>query len=278
MTSKWLLTNSMLLLLMTSLSACKTSGDVKGGKDPRINTDPTGIQTLDAAPSKGGTPDAIATSTANKSAAELERQLEVTQGELENLRFQIEKERQEWQLRNVENETEKKKLQEALSNRAQPAAPGVAEKSGDSDKGTAEALWKQSVESIEKKADAEALVSLKSILSNYPKSKHVWGATLTSGMVEYRMKNYKGAAIHFNQAIDLSSKRSVGPSLAWYFQGLSFHKLGKKEDASLFFGELDRRFNKTPINAKARKIVAGRAKAPSDLFADIPNWLDFVGP
>jgi TolA-binding protein len=268
---------SMLALLFLTLTSCKTSGDLKTGKDPRVNDDPSGVRTLDAPPSPGE----IATRSeappaTQKSAEVLERELEVTQGELENLRHQIEKERQEWQLRQAEIEAEKKKLEEALVSRPAQSAPVAA--SGDGDKNTVEALWRQGIESAQKKNDAEALVSLKSLLANYPKSKHVWGATLTAGMLEYRLKNYKVAAIYFNQAIDMTAKRSVGPSLAWYFQGLSFYKMNKKEDAALFFGELDRRFAKTPVNAKARRILAGKAKAPNDLFADIPNWLDFVGP
>jgi|GEM_PF-1204951 len=266
------------LVFLVGLAACKTSGDLRVGKDPRVNDDPTGIQTLDGPP----TPDAVTSGNASKAAKlsqqDLERQLEILQGELENQRFQIEKERQEWQLRNIENEAEKKKLQEALQARAQPVAAPPSAANSESDKNTAELLWNQGVDSVKKNADAEALVSLKSLLANYPKSKRVWGANLTAGMLEYRMKNYKGAAIHFNQAIDMSAKRSVGPSLAWYFQGLSFLKMNKKEDASLFFSELERRFAKTPANAKAKKILAGKAKAPNDLFVDTPNWLDFVGP
>jgi len=264
-------------LLFVALSACKTSGDLKSGNDPRVNDDPSGVRTLDAPPGPGE----VATRseqapTTQKSAEVLERELEVTQGELENLRHQIERERQEWQLKQSEIEAEKKKLEDALVSRPAQAAPVASSQEGD--KNTVEALWRQGLESAQKKNDAEALVSLRSLLSNYPKSKHVWGATLTAGMLEYRLKNYKVAAIYFNQAIDMTSKRSVGPSLAWYFQGLAFYKMNKKEDASLFFGELDRRFAKTPVNAKARKILAGKAKAPNDLFADIPNWLDFVGP
>ncbi len=267
----------LIALLLVALASCKTSGDIKTGKDPRVSDDPSGVRTLDAPPTPGETSTHSETPpAAQKSAEVLERELEVSQGELENLRHQLERERQEWQLRQTEIEAEKKKLEEALVSRPAQAAPVVSSSEGD--KNTVEALWRQGLESAQKKNDAEALVSLKSLLSNYPKSKHVWGATLTAGMLEYRMKNYKVAAIYFNQAIDLSAKRSVGPSLSWYFQGLSFYKMNKKEDASLFFGELDRRFTKTSVNAKARKILAGKAKAPNDLFADIPNWLDFVGP
>jgi TolA-binding protein len=268
-------------LLLLGLDACKTSGDVRVGKNERNDVDPSGIRTLESAPDASGegrsAPPAAATA---RDAEALERQLEATKGELENLRYQIEQERQQWQLRNIENEAEKKRMQEALARVSQAPAPaaGAADVSGGDSKNAAELLWKQGLELTQKKSDTEALASMKSLLANYPKSKHGWGANLVAGMLEYRMKNFKGAAIHFNQAIDMSAKRSVGPSLAWYFQGLAFLKMEKKEDAKLFLGELDRKFPKTEANAKAKKILAAKAKAPADLFADVPNWLDFVGP
>lgn len=264
-------------ILLAGVGACKTSGDIRvSGKDSNLPLDPTGIRTLDGPPSEVEGASVRREAVQPMSAEALERQLEVTRGELEELRVQIEKERQEWQLRNTENEAERKKLQEALAQRGGPTATVPEATSGD--KNTATVLWKQGIEFVQKKQDNEALISLKSLLANYPKSEHIWGANLVAGMVEYRLTNYKAAAIHFNQAIDMSAKRSVGPSLAWYFQGLAFLKMKKKEDASLFLGELDRRFNKTAVNAKAKRILAGTKKAPADLFVDVPNWLDFVGP
>ncbi len=252
------------------LGGCKTSGDIRQGRDPRL-ADPTGIKTLD------GPPGDEADSAPLPEAAQ--RQLVAVQGELEDLKFQVERERQEWREKHERLEAENKKLQEALDLRAsapEPAAPGAAAETVD--KNSAEGLWKLGVAAVQKKADAEALSTFKALLANYPKSKRVWGATLAAGMLEYRAKNYKGAAIYFNQAIDLSAKRSSGPSLAWYFQGLAILKMGKKEDASLFFDELNRRFPRTAVNQKARAIVSGKAKAPNDLFADVPNWLEFMGP
>ena len=267
----------LFLFLLVGVASCKTSGDVRTkGKDSNLPLDPSGVKTLEGPPSEVEGATVRREPVQQMSAEALERQLEVTRGELEELRVQIEKERQEWQLRNVENETERKKLQDALAQRSVPSAS--APEPSSSDKNTATILWKQGIEFVQKKQDNEALVSLKSLLSNYPKSNHVWGANLVAGMIEYRLTNFKAAAIHFNQAIDMGAKRSVGPSLAWYFQGLAFLRMKKKEDASLFLGELDRRFPKTLVNTKAKKILAGKAKAPSDLFVDIPNWLDFVGP
>ena len=264
--------------LVIGLGACKTSGDVRVGKGARTDVDASGIKTLDAPPASASpAPNAEPSTTSGRASAEaLERQLEITKGELENLRFQIEQERQQWQLRDVENEAEKKKMQEALA-RVQQAPTSTSSPAG-ADKNTPDLLFKQGIELAQKKSDPEALTSMKSLLSNYPKSKHTWGANLVAGMLEYRLKNFKGAAIHFNQAIDMSAKRTLGPSLAWYFQGLCFLKMDKKEDAALFLGELDRRFTRTEVNKKAKKILAGKTKAPSDLFVDVPNWLDFVGP
>jgi TolA-binding protein len=259
-------------LTFLALGACRTSRDLHEGRAGSRNTDPTGIKTLDAPPAES-----VFQSSGGVAIPEsVQRQLVSAQGELEDLKFQRDLERREWQEKLEKLENENKKLHEALALREEAPPPAPTRPEGGTN--TAELLWKQGVDAIQKKNDAAALVAFKSILSNYPKSKRVWGATLCAGMLEYRLKNYTGAAIHFNEAIDLSAKRSVGPSLPWYFQGLSFLKIGKKEDASLFFDELNRRFPRAVVNQKARAVLSGKARLPDDLFADVPNWLDFVSP
>lgn len=265
--------NLVLASLLAMLASCKTSGDLKSGDDSRGAVDASGVRTLDAPPSSGV--GEIAVSNEPASGESVQRQLITTQAELEELRMQIERERAEWSARQLAAEENNRKLQEALAQRTVAPAPVPV---ASEDKNTPDLLWNQALEAVQKKNDEEALVALKTLLSTYPKSKRTWGGTIVSGMVEYRMKNYNGAAIHFNQAIDLASKRAVGPSLPWYFQGMAFLKLKKKDDATLFLGELDRRFPKTPANAKAKAVQSGKNRVPNDLFADMPNWLDFVGP
>jgi TolA-binding protein len=268
------------LFLSFLLVGCKTSGDLREGRGVQENVDPVGIRTLDAPPSLQKSDDVIASSQP-QSVDSLQRQLVVLQGDSENLRYQLEQEREMWRIRFEELEKENKKLSETLAQRAAPVAPApakpAASSSGNQD--LAEVLWKQAVEAVNKKADAEALVSLKSIIENYPKSRRLWGATLTAGMVEYRLKNFRAAAIHFNNAIDMTAKRSVGVSLPWYFQGLTFLQMKQKADATLFLEELDRKYPRSQANQKAKAILADKSgRLPADPFSDFSNWLDFVKP
>jgi TolA-binding protein len=252
------------------LAGCKTSGQLRGsGSSSSQNAlDPTGIKTLDAPPGLDGVEEAFS----GESPEALRRQLVVTQGELENLRYTLDQERETSRRRIALLEEENRKLTAALS--AIPQKTSTHMSSGDAPKDTVELLWKQVVEGVKSRSYSEALVAAKSIVDTYPKSKRLWGATLVAGMLEYQMKNYKEAAIHFNNAIDMTAKRTNGVSLPWYFQGLTFMRLNKKEDAALFLGELQRKY---PTSQMARK-AKGLKAAPDDLFADVPNWLDFTAP
>lgn len=258
-----------LYLLTLLLVSCKTSGDLKGGKSTQNALDPTGIKTLEGPPADSveGTSGEDAPAASGDG---LRRQLVVAQGEVENLRHLLDGERQAWQVRFSSLEDENRKLTEALN--AAPLSKAAVASSGAVQNDTVELLWKQVVSGISKKADNEAFGAAKSIVDSYPKSKRLWGATLAAGMLEYRLGNFKEAAIHFNNAIDMTGKRSVGVSLPWYFQGLVFMQLKKKEDASLFLGELQRKYPGSLVARKARSLK----KAPADLFADVPNWLDFT--
>jgi len=188
---------------------------------------------------------------------------------------------QQQNLRNQEDtksiREENERLKEALNQLQQgaqvPAAAKISKNSGN----VVESLWQQGVSLIKSGKDGEALVAMNTIIDSYPKSKRVWGATITSGMIQYRMKKYKEAALRFNEAIDLTAKRSRGVSLPWYFQGMTFYQLGKKEDAELFWGELDRKYPGSLVNKKLAAMKKRKTmRLPSDPFEDVPNWEDFT--
>lgn len=259
---------SSLILILLLVISCKTSGDLKVDK-PEV--DPMGIKTLDSPIL--AVPNDEMDSAPSGSIETLKRNLVVTQGELENLRYQMDFEKEASRARIAALEEENRKLTEALS--ASPAArnPVVAANSGEA-QAAIELLWKQVVDGVKSGDQASALGAAKSIINNYPQSKRIWSASLVAGMLEYNAKNYKEAAIYFNSGIDMTAKRSVGVSLPWYFQGLSFMQLNKKEDAALFLGELQRKYPQSVAARKAKNLKT----PPADLFKDVPNWLDFTGP
>ncbi len=270
---KFLMKYGFLILLV--LTSCKTSRDIKDDRPTSSALDSSGIKTLDAPPASelgGGTP------AQRASVEELQMKLAVSHGEVENLRYQLQQQslKEQESLKDIKAENER--LKEALNTlQSRAAVPAVASPTASSGGNVVDSLWAQGISLIKQGKDGAALVAMTTILDSYPKSNHVWGATLTSGMIQYRMKKFKGAALRFNEAIDLSAKRSRGVSLPWYFQGLTFYQLGKKEDAELFWDELNRKYPGSLVNKKLQALKKrGKFKLPDDPFEDIPTWEAFV--
>jgi TolA-binding protein len=253
--------------ILLGLSACKTSGDLKG---PAYD-DPTQVQTIDA-PEDG---DPSENAPLPRNVENLRRQLEITRGELENLKYASSQELQQLRLQNTQLQDDNRKLSEEIiryrSGQQQAAAPAPA-----AGPGGADLLWKSGLAGLNQGKIQEALNSFQSLLSSYPKDKHAFGATLLSGMAQYRLGDHKSAALSFNQAIDRAPARGVGPAVAWFGQGAAFNKLGQADDAKLFFEETVRRYPQSQAAVLARPILARKAKAPDDLFQVFPRWPTYV--
>ena len=93
-----------------------------------------------------------------------------------------------------------------------------------------------------------------------------------AGFARYRLKEYKEAAVIFNQAIDRYAKRPE-LSLAWFGGGSALAALGQKEDSRLFFQEVVNRYPKSLEAGNARLILARKKKVPLDLAAAFPKWV-----
>ena len=277
------------LIILVSLGACKTSRDIQKDKTTNNAIESSGVKTLDAPPEEAAPAAGISqgytgtgTRTPRKfSNEDLQMKLAVALGEIENLRFQVQQNAISQTEASKSLVEENQRLKDALNELQRKAAlPIVASKSSSKGKKgrVVDSLWGQGVSMIKQGKYQEALVAMTTILESYPKSNRVWGATLTSGMIQYGLKNYKEAALRFNEAIDLAAKRSRGVSLPWYFQGNTFYKMGKNDDAELFWGELARKYPKSLVN---RKLVALKSRkkmrVSSDLFKDVPKWENFVG-
>jgi TolA-binding protein len=239
--------------------------------------DDDGIKTLEAPPSLISEE----SSTPVERVDDLQRQLVVARGEVENLRYQLQqsalKQSEEMEALRAENEKLKEALNELGKKKAQqPKAQKLTATGGSS---VDAQLWNQTKESIASGNYKEAYVTASSIRETYSKSKYFWGATLVSGMILYQNEQYKEAALIFDEAIDLASRRKRGVSLPWYFQGLNFHQLGKAEDAQLFWDELTRRYPRATVSRNLANLKKKKPfQAPKDLFKHLPNWEVFLRP
>jgi TolA-binding protein len=258
--------------LILSTAACKTSGDLKGGDGGY--DDPTQVQTIEAPDEVG---EGAESAPVPRNVENLRRQLEISRGELENLRYASQQEIQQLRMQNGQLSEDNRKLsEEILKYRSgqQAAAPGPAAGTGGAQ--GAELLWKTGVQHLNQGKIQEGLSTFQSLITSYPKDRHVFGATLLSGMAQYRLGDHKAAALTFNQAIDRAPAKGVAPAVAWFGQGAAFTKLGQSDDAKLFFEETVRRYPQSQAAVLARPILARKAKAPDDLFKVFPRWPTYV--
>lgn len=284
------------------LSACKTSKDIKADQDSAgtpdsMNelggvVDSAGVRTLDAPPvavvaqnaaqsdsQSNSQPEQVAQVVRPVNRVEVDQDLMIARGEIENLQYQLQQRdlQHAEEMKNLQEENER--LKEALNTLGQQkqAAPKVVTTS--SKGGMDEQLWNKAREAIKAKNYDTALTAVVSIRQTYKKSKYFWGATLANGMLLYEAGQLKEAALIFDEAIDLASRRKRGVSLPWYFQGLTFYRLGQKQDAELFWDELTRRYPRANVSLKLAALKKkGNFTAPKNPFTHLPNWETFARP
>lgn len=284
----------LFLLSLLTLSACKTSKDIKEDRDSSAApesmndlggvVDSAGVRTLDAPPEVIVTEQAVSDKQAAAPARpvdkiQINQDLMIARGEIENLQFQIQQRELQHaeELKKIQEENER--LKEALNTLGQKkeAAAPVAQTS--SKGGMDEQLWNKARAAIEEKNYDTATTAVLSIRQTYKSSKYFWGATLAYGMLLYEASKLKEAALIFDEAIDLSSRRKRGVSLPWYFQGLTFYRLGQKQDAELFWEELTRRYPKANVSVKLASLKKKKDfQAPKNPFTHLPNWEIFAKP
>ncbi len=225
--------------------------------------DPAQVKTIEnpavAAPSLGE----------NESMAELQRELAVTQGDLENLRVQSLKEREELNKKLSDLEVEKQKLIDD-NNRLRGLGVAAAE-STEVLKKSPQATWELVRKELREGRVREAIPVLNGFLKDFPKDKNVYVGLILLGMSHYRNGEYQEAVLSFNQALDKFSKKK-DISLVWFCQGASFHQMKQYEDAKLFLAETIKRNPKGIEAREAKKLTKKKAKAPVDLFALFPNF------
>lgn len=246
------------LLTLGTLTACKTSRDMVRGD--REDDDP--IKTVENPAVKNTGPSAAY----SESTEELKRELAITQGDLESLRAQSLRDKEDLNKRIADLELEKQKL--ADENQKLKGTPVQDE---ETEKQSAESLWMDARKDLREGKIETGERNLRVLIKDYPKDKNVYPAMLLLGMAQYRLGQFKEAALTFNQSIDRFPKKP-DITLAWFGQGAAFVQLKQGEDAKLFFEECIRRNPKSLEAREARKLMKKRAKAPADLFALFANF------
>ncbi len=254
-----------------ALAACRTSRDIQ--VDRIESEEPTATRTIEN-PSLGN-----AGSSAHNTAIEnLQRELAVAQGDLENERNNSQKERESLNSRLSALEEENKRLSgeiEKMKGDATASAAAATEEEPESKKISPEKLWEQARRLLREGEMKLALEPLETLRRRFPKDANVYRSLLLTAMAQYRIQNFKEAALVFNQAIDkFGSRKDIG--IAWFGQGAAFMRMGHREDSKLFFEEAMKRAPRSLEAHEAKKLLKKKSKAPNDLFAVFSLWTTSV--
>jgi TolA-binding protein len=263
--------NQFAVAALFILGACTTSLNVRdtGGGDSHDD-----VKTLKAPPNTASRATVEPKDLDSKIAPDdLQRELDKTLGEMENLKHQHEQALKELQDRVTKLEEENLKLRAEVAGGGSVVAPGGASKTSDD---TVKLLWETGTASLAKGDRARALDSFKTLADTYPKNDLAHPSQVALGMLFYGQQNYKEAAIRFNSAIDRFPKKRNGVSFVEFGIAASVHNMGNKDDAKLFFEELIRKYPKSSSAALARSFLNKKSKLPEDLFKAFPNWLELI--
>ncbi len=270
MNSKLITSTCVSLTLL--IAGCTTSLKVRDGGGSRRSDAVDNVKTLKGPPALPADVEAqdIGVSSSRPSHEELQRQLDVARGEIENLKYQHEQSLKELTDRISSLEEENQKL------KASGATVGGAPSVGKNSEETVKLLWDLGLASLSKGDRLRAIDSFKTLADTYPKHALAHSSLLALGMLYYGQQNFKDAAIRFNSAIDRFPRKKNGISLLEFGIAASVHHLGNKEDAKLFFEDLVRKYPKSAAAAQARAVLSKKSKLPEDLFKVFPNWLDLL--
>ncbi|MBS1985576.1 MAG: tetratricopeptide repeat protein [Bdellovibrionales bacterium] len=248
------------LALGLGLVGCVTSGDVATNNKENY-FDPTNVKTVDSG----------AVATVPPHLENIQRELDVTRGRLEEASHRIQaleadNKRLTDELAAAKNPPPPPPPAASVATAPIPVAEDLPKKTG------APLLWELAQKDIQAGRFKEALVPLEELLKTYPKDPHAFYAALGVPMLQYHLENYKEAALNFNQIIDKYPKNSE-TGIAWFGQGASFAKMGQKDDAKLFYEEAAKRYPKSKVATEAKIFLAKKTNlAPKDLFTTFPDW------
>lgn len=268
--------------LLICMAACRTSQDLS--RTRAENYDPAEVTTIEnpvltrpapvAVSSAAAAPQTAAPTPAPEilSTESLQREVAIQQGELEDLRNSIQKERETLNARIAQLEQENLLLKAEVEKNKATEAPAAAEAEPLVDKKmTADKLWELARRELRSGEMNGALPYLETFIKKFPQHPRALPALLLYGMAQYRLEKFRDAAFTFNQALDKYPKKP-DIALAWLGQGASFLHMNQREDSKLFFEEVIKLYPKSPEAREARVLLKKKSKAPADLFAVFSVW------
>jgi TolA-binding protein len=116
---------------------------------------------------------------------------------------------------------------------------------------SSKALLAEGYKLFKAKKYEESAEKFKLVLVKSPKGKDAAEAYFGLGEVEFQQKNYKKAIVEFSKVQDAAAKSELIPA-SLYKIGQSFSKLGMKQEAKGFFGELLEKYPKSPEAKKLK--------------------------
>ena len=115
-------------------------------------------------------------------------------------------------------------------------------------------LMGQAKKLLAEKKYEEAAEKFKTVLNKNPKPKDAAEAQFGLGEIEYGLKNYKRAIVHYSKVQEVNASSSRAPA-SLYKIGLAFQKLNMGKESRGFYAELIERYPKSAEAKKARAKV-----------------------
>lgn len=244
------------LFIFVLMGACKTSGDLHS----EGNNDPGHIRTV---------VNPVYANAQPRDPAELEKELAITRGQLEEVKYTSELEKRELLERISKLEESNAQLIQELE---KLQWSGFAANTGTGDSAdSAELMWKKAVENLETKNYDRAYSLFDAFVKTHPKDKGTFYAKIAMAMIQYNQGKFRQSLISFNKVIDNYNKHER-ISLAWFGQGVAFAKNGQSNDAKLFFEETTRISPKSTEAKISKSLLSKKVKPPEDIFSAVSDW------
>lgn len=242
------------LLTFLSISACKTSGDLRAEKIK----DPAEVRTVgQPQPPRAVEKTAPQTQASQMQNEEMARQIEILKGQNQEKEFLYQQEKAQLLAKIAALETERVRLMEEILI-LKGAAPAASAQGGD-------VLWDTAMKDLKDKKYSEAAATLKDFMENFPSDPRVEQAHTLKGQSEYAANQFKSALVTFGSYLDKYPKGN-GRAMAWLGQGAALIRMKQKKDSKLFLEQCVSLHPKTKEAKLARRLLKTPNNVPPEIF------------
>jgi len=246
-----------LFLTLISVTACKTSGDLRAEKIK----DPSEVRTVGVpAPTQQRERERVPPPQAQMSQMQtddLARQIEILKGQLQEKDYLHQQEKAGLDARLQTLESERSRLMEEILI-LKGTAPAASTQGGD-------LLWETAMKDLRSKKFAEAASTLKDFMDNFPKDQRLEQAHILKGQSEYASNQFKSALVTFGSYLDKYPKGD-GRAMAWLGQGASLIRMKQKKDSKLFLEQCVSLHPKSKEARLARRLLKTPNNVPPEIF------------